>query len=67
MDEFKDIDISCTCGFIFTWTAGEQIFLNELVKDGKIQKVVPPKRCPACRQQRKEEQRGQEKRSYGVD
>ncbi len=67
MDEFKDIELACACGFIFTWTAGEQAFLFSLVEDGKIQKVVPPKRCPACRQKRKEEQGNQEKRSYGVD
>lgn len=55
MDEFKDTYLVCVCGLDFNWTAGEQAFMNDLLNKGKIQRVIPPKRCPDCRMIKKRE------------
>lgn len=59
-DVFEDIEIKCVCGETFMWTSGEQGFLYDLKDSGKIQFVLTPKRCPKCRQKRKEEKALQE-------
>lgn len=55
MTEYNDIELVCLCGAPFTWTAGEQKFLNDLVNEGKIASVQQPKRCAPCRQKNREE------------
>lgn len=60
---FQDIEKTCVeCGAGFIWTAGEQKFMNRLYDEGKVQSVIEPKRCPACRAKKKErlERRNQE-------
>ncbi len=50
MNEQQDIEINCSgCGAGFTWTKGEQAFLEGLKNDGKIKDVIKPKRCSDCR------------------
>lgn len=64
--EFRDKHIICLCGQAFTWTPGEQRFLQGLVDDGKKNSdgspVVfrDPKRCVDCRRAKREKnnQRG---------
>lgn len=42
-------ELTCIqCGAGFTFTAGEQAFFYD-------KKLQPPKRCPACRQARKQD------------
>jgi putative zinc ribbon protein len=53
MSPYNDIDLACVCGERFTWSAGEQEFLNDLYIKGKIPAVNTPKRCPPCRQRKK--------------
>ena len=65
----NDIQITCGCGAEFTWTKGEQEFMEKLREEGKLDEkdqetgvVTPgqvnqPKRCPDCRASRKN-QRG---------
>jgi hypothetical protein len=44
---FEDRTIVCaTCGIEFTWTAGEQRFFDS-------RSLRPPKRCKACREQKR--------------
>lgn len=64
---FEDIDLTCLCGAGFTWTGGEQKFMQDLLEEGKFDKtdpetgdtiygsVVTPKRCPVCRRKKKEQ------------
>ncbi len=53
---YQDIEKICVqCKRQFTWTSGEQIFINQLHDEGKIQSVTKPKRCLDCRKQRKEQ------------
>ena len=54
MNEYQDIELICVNGEPFTWTAGEQEFLNGLKDAGKIPNVQQPKRCPPCRKENKE-------------
>lgn len=52
---YQDIEKTCVqCSSPFTWTAGEQRFMNRLHEEGKIQSVSEPKRCPDCRAKKKE-------------
>lgn len=45
-----DIDLVCKdCTTHFAWTAGEQKFMDDLFKKGKVKSVSQPKRCPPCR------------------
>jgi len=69
MDFVKNMkEIICIdCKNVFIFSDGEQAFLAQLAQEGKIEQVVPPKRCPACRRQRKDSRQNREKRSYGVD
>ena len=61
MDEYKELDLVCVgCGMGFVWTSGEQKFMNALLNEGKIQKVIQPKRCPACRMKKKAEKEAKE-------
>lgn len=52
-DSLVDLTIRCECGELFVWTMGEQIFLTELVEEGKMKEVISPKRCPECRAKKK--------------
>lgn len=45
----EDKEITCLCGEPFTWTKGEQIFMQELLDQGKISEIFEPKRCAKCR------------------
>ena len=60
-DEFEDnqleeVELTCVgCEESFTWTVGEQNFMNSLFEDGKITKVTAPKRCKDCRIKKKKE------------
>ena len=49
--EIKKICVQCKEEFV--WTEGEQRFMNRLFEEGKIQKVVEPKRCPDCRKEKR--------------
>ena len=65
--QYEDIICKCiesSCGKDFIWTAGEQEFMHELKKKGKLDElqedgsvkpgeVKPPKRCAACRARRR--------------
>lgn len=54
--EYEDKNLTCVlCTNPFTWTSGEQSFLNDLKKEGKINSIMIPKRCAPCRQKKKEE------------
>lgn len=54
--DYQDKELVCAiCDTVFIWGSGEQSFINDLKDKGKIQFVVMPKRCPDCRQKRKEE------------
>ena len=64
MNQYNDIEIICICGKDFIWTSGEQNFLNALVGNWKIPSVTQPKRCPSCRQKKKEERERKENQSY---
>lgn len=51
---YPEKKITCSeCNKEFTWTSGEQQFMNKLFEDGKIKSVIEPKRCPSCRQAKK--------------
>lgn len=52
--EFADKTYRCVCGEKFVWTVGEQKFMDGLLKNEKIQRVTPPKRCIPCRQDKRE-------------
>ena len=55
--EFADRMIMCVdCGQEFTWTAGEQEFFHEKGFTN------PPKRCKECRQAKKEQRGGGERK-----
>lgn len=56
---YQDINITCVCGEKFTWTKGEQLFLDKLLEDGKITVVTSPRRCPECRAKHKELKKNQ--------
>lgn len=50
----EDKNLSCSdCHIEFVWTEGEQSFMQGLYDDGKIQEIIPPKRCSDCRKKRK--------------
>ena len=49
----QDISIRCRCGEEFTWTKGEQRFMTTLVENGKIDRLVQPRRCAKCREEKK--------------
>lgn len=50
----ENIEVKCFCGAQFTWTKGEQAFMNDLFAKGRIEEVQQPKRCPECRLKKKE-------------
>lgn len=52
----EDLTIVCQCGQPFTFSKGEQEFYNQ-------RGFQPPKRCPACRIEKK--RRSQEYESQG--
>lgn len=54
MPRYDDKEIRCDCGDKFTWTKGEQKFMNTLLQQSKIKKVVAPVRCPDCRRKKRE-------------
>jgi Probable zinc-ribbon domain len=61
MSEYNDQQLTCAdCNRDFTWTAGEQEFFNEKGFTN------PPQRCKECRQA-KREQRGGGERKGGRD
>ena len=61
MSEYNDQQMTCAdCNRDFTWTAGEQEFFREKGFTN------PPKRCKQCRQAKKE-QRGGGERKGGRD
>lgn len=54
MNQIDNIELTCIeCNDIFYWTVGEQEFMAKLEADGKIKKVIKPKRCAACRRAKK--------------
>ena len=55
-DSLVDIEIKCACGEEFTFTVGEQRFMQGLLDDGKITELRQPKRCKECREKKKREQ-----------
>ncbi len=57
---FEDKSIQCSdCGASFTFSAGEQEFFQTKGYTNE------PKRCPSCRQSRKQERSGSSDSSYG--
>lgn len=54
MSQYQDIELVCLCGKPFTWTKGEQEFINDLLSKGKVQEVSQPKRCKDCRAKKKQ-------------
>lgn len=55
MSYYEDKDLQCMkCGAEFIWTGGEQRFMNNLLEDGKIEKVMEPRSCEECRLKRKQ-------------
>lgn len=58
---YEDITKPCvSCKREFTWTAGEQSFMNDLKEKGKIEDVIEPKRCKPCRDKAKAKRERQE-------
>ena len=68
IEEYQDINIVCICGKSFTWNVGEQKFVNDLLKKGKLDKIdsvsgaiipgeiKPPRRCKECRLEKRRNQ-----------
>lgn len=57
MSEYNDQQLTCSdCNRDFTWTAGEQEFFHEKGFTN------PPKRCKECRQAKKEQRDGGERK-----
>lgn len=67
--EYQDRDLTCVCGNVFIWTAGEQTFIYDLLEKGKLDeeqpdgtvrpgRVIIPKRCKECRAKKKAEREG---------
>ena len=57
MSEYDDKQLTCAdCKRDFTWTAGEQEFFREKGFTN------PPKRCKECRQAKKEQRGGGERK-----
>ena len=57
MSEYKDQQLTCAdCNRDFTWTASEQEFFREKGFTN------PPKRCKECRQAKKEQRGGGERK-----
>jgi hypothetical protein len=57
MSSSQDQTLTCAdCGESFTWTAGEQEFFREKGFTN------PPKRCKGCRQAKKEQRGGGERK-----
>ena len=55
MAYLEDMELDCAnCGVTFTWTGGERKFMERLLEDGKIEKIVEPRACPECRLKRKQ-------------
>lgn len=59
-EDFRDAELTCqTCNETFVWKSGEQKFLQKLVdegrenRDGSPIQFCTPKRCPACRAEKK--------------
>lgn len=73
MNQFEDIELTCICGAPFTWTSGEQGFLQSLIDDGKTNRdgstitFTQPKRCKECRLKKKEERARRENRNQRSD
>ena len=61
MSQYQDIELTCLCGNGFVWTSGEQEFMYDLEKNGKIPSVSEPKRCIPCRKENKERRESQQK------
>lgn len=60
MGMYQDIKRVCKdCKESFIWSEGEQDFLHELVRNGKILQVGIPLRCPDCNYKRKLEKEEQ--------
>lgn len=49
MIEYADKNLKCSCGQAFTWTRGEQKFMQTLFDNGVVPLLAEPKRCPDCR------------------
>lgn len=64
MEQFKDIELKCSCGKEFIWSIGEQEFINNLLESGKISSIESPKRCLSCRNKRKQQRAQQERDGY---
>jgi len=54
LEKYVDVELVCMCGTSFVWERGEQAFINQLKDSGKITSVQIPKRCPTCRQKKRE-------------
>lgn len=63
--EYQDIEIVCFCGKTFLWEIGEQMFMDDLFADGKIDAVTKPKRCKECRLKKKAQKQLTEERARG--
>jgi hypothetical protein len=51
MPKFENVERKCyDCGAPYTWSARDQRFAHEMG-------FLPPKRCPACRELRKQRAR----------
>ena len=54
LENYQDSELICIeCKKTFVWSRGEKHFINCLYEEGKIQKVVEPKRCPDCRKEKR--------------
>lgn len=59
--DYQDKEFVCVqCKVKFTWTVGEQKFMQKLLEDGMVLKINPPKRCPDCRAVKRQEREERE-------
>ena len=61
-EEYQDKELVCICGEPFTWTKGEQRFLQSLLDAGKMETIKTPRRCKGCRVKNKQAKDAREKR-----
>ncbi len=57
MEEYEDIELKCECGTTFVYSARDQKFFKEMG-------FTPPKRCHACRKEKKRKREQHEGRNY---
>lgn len=53
-EPYYDIDITCDCGNVFTWTAQQQERDERYYVSGVFSEFKQPKRCRGCRERKKD-------------